>query len=207
MNDIYRKIILDHYKYPRNQGEILSPDVEVQEENSSCGDTIKLQLKLNEANCIQEVKFLCQGCAISKAASSLLTETVKGKKLSEVRKLSLNDVYKLMGGPVAIGRVKCAGLGLKALHKAVSIRNISKVKRRKMPKINHITKNTLLGELISQYPKAAQVLVGEYGLHCVGCFAAAYETLQDGAKAHGMSEKGIEDMVKRINEVISESDK
>jgi len=118
MHNLYRDQILDHAKYPRNNGTIQNPDVEVDESNQSCGDKIKLQVKFAKNN-IGDVKFQCQGCALATAASSLLTEAVKGKSKSEIAKMNLADLYKLLGGPVNSGRVKCASLGLKALQKAV----------------------------------------------------------------------------------------
>jgi len=65
-----------------------------------------------------------------------------------------------------------------------------------------ITKNTNLGELVQHYPELVEVLVNDYGLHCVGCMAAAFETLEDGARAHGFSGKEMAKMVKRLNEIV-----
>jgi nitrogen fixation protein NifU and related proteins len=128
MSSLYREEIIDHFKYPRNEGEINDPDVEIDETNSSCGDKIRLQLKLDKDDNIHEVKFLCHGCVISKAASSMLTEAIKDKKLSQVKDMSLEDMYKLLGGPVALGRVSCASLGLKALHKAAKMHSVNNKK-------------------------------------------------------------------------------
>jgi len=65
-----------------------------------------------------------------------------------------------------------------------------------------ITKTINLGELSNTYPELVEVLVNDYGLHCVGCMAAAFETLEDGAKTHGYSDKEIAKMVKRLNEIV-----
>ena len=65
-----------------------------------------------------------------------------------------------------------------------------------------ITKKTNLGRLIQEWPALAKVLQEEYGLHCVGCFAAAYDTLEQGAKIHGFTAKEIDKMVKRLNGLI-----
>jgi len=119
MNNVYKDEILDHYKYPRNEGELELPDIEVNEGNASCGDSIRLQLKLSQDEKVEEVRYLCHGCVISKAASSMLTEAIKGRRIVDLKKLSLEDIYHLLGGPVSMGRVACAGLGLKALHKAI----------------------------------------------------------------------------------------
>jgi len=118
MDTLYREQILDHAKYPRNNGSIVDPDVTVDESNASCGDKIKLQVKFNKQQ-VGDIKFQCQGCALATAASSLVTEAVKGKSKTEIAKLTLNDLYKLLGVPVNAGRVKCASLALKALQKAV----------------------------------------------------------------------------------------
>ena len=66
-----------------------------------------------------------------------------------------------------------------------------------------ITKTINLGDLSNTYPELVEVLVNDYGLHCVGCMAAAFETLEEGAKAHGYSDKEIEKMVKKLNQIIS----
>lgn len=70
-------------------------------------------------------------------------------------------------------------------------------------RIGRITKSTNLGELSSTYPELVEVLVNDYGLHCVGCMAAAFETLEEGARAHGFSGKEIAKLVKRLNQIIS----
>jgi len=70
-----------------------------------------------------------------------------------------------------------------------------------------ISKNTNLGELIQTYPELAQVLIEDYGLHCAGCYAAAFDSLEQGAAIHGMSEKQIEEMVIRLNEIINKDNK
>ena len=70
-------------------------------------------------------------------------------------------------------------------------------------RIGSITKTINLGELSDTYPELMEVLVNDYGLHCVGCMAAAAETLEEGAKAHGFEDKEIEKMVKRLNQIIS----
>lgn len=66
-----------------------------------------------------------------------------------------------------------------------------------------IAKNSNLGDLIQAYPQLAQVLIEDYGLHCAGCYAAAFDSLEQGAQIHGMSEKQIGEMVKRLNEIVN----
>jgi len=65
-----------------------------------------------------------------------------------------------------------------------------------------ITGKTKLGDIVEKYPKAADILADKYQLHCIGCFAAAFETLEEGAKAHGMSKKEIGELLKEINKII-----
>jgi len=70
-------------------------------------------------------------------------------------------------------------------------------------RLGGITKTINLGELSNTYPELVEVLVNDYGLHCVGCMAAAFETLEEGAKAHGFSDQEIAKMVKKLNQMIS----
>jgi len=65
-----------------------------------------------------------------------------------------------------------------------------------------ITKQTNLGELVQTYPQLAQILIEDYGLHCAGCFAASFDSIEQGAIMHGMSDKQIDKMVQRLNEII-----
>ncbi len=76
---------------------------------------------------------------------------------------------------------------------------------KKEEKLTKITVSTKLGDIVENYPKAAEVLADKYQLHCVGCFAAAFETLKQGAKAHGMSDKEIEKLVVDLNEITAKS--
>lgn len=124
--DLYREEILDHYKNPRNFGDLPNAQVKVREANSSCGDMIEISLKFKnkvnknkENSVIEDIRFKGLGCAISVAATSMLTEMVKGKTLEELKKINLEGLYKLFGGPVNPGRVKCLSLPLKALEKAL----------------------------------------------------------------------------------------
>ena len=204
MDNTYRDEIMDHYKYPRNEGTLNNPDVEVTEGNASCGDCIKLQLQLDSAQRIKAVKYLCQGCAIAKAASSVLTEAIKGKNLSQLDKLTLDDLYNLMGGPVSSARSACAGLGLKAMHKALqtykkSLKEPKTMKKTQPQKLTAtLLKKMTLGEIAQNYPHLATIIMTEYGMHCIGCLAANYETLEEGASAHGFSQEKLEEMVKQL---------
>ncbi|RMF32186.1 MAG: SUF system NifU family Fe-S cluster assembly protein [Candidatus Nitrosothermus koennekii] len=118
-SDIYREIILDYYRNPRNYGKIEKPDVSIRDSNPLCGDEIEMQLKFEDGKVV-DVKFNGKGCAISQASASMLTEMVMGKTIDEVRKIGKDDILESLGltnlGPA---RIKCALLSLKTLKLAV----------------------------------------------------------------------------------------
>jgi nitrogen fixation NifU-like protein len=114
-DDIYREIILDHYRNPRNKGKLSNADVSIHDSNPLCGDEIDIHLKV-EKDKIKEIKFEGRGCAISQASASMLTEMVMDKPLTVVKDLTTKDVLENIGlmnlGPA---RIKCALLSLKVL--------------------------------------------------------------------------------------------
>lgn len=114
-DDIYREIILDHYRNPRNKGKLLEADVSIHDSNPLCGDEIDIHLKVEEDK-IKDIKFEGRGCAISQASASMLTEMVLDKPLNLVRDLAKQDILENIGltnlGPA---RIKCALLSLKVL--------------------------------------------------------------------------------------------
>lgn len=115
MSSIYSEIILDYYRYPRNKGTLDHPQIHARDSNPLCGDVVEMQLELDEKNMVKDVKFNGQGCAISQASASMLTELVKGKSLEDVRKISKEDILSLIGGQLTAVRLKCALLSLKVL--------------------------------------------------------------------------------------------
>ena len=115
MSSVYSEIILDYYRYPRNKGQLSSPQIKAKDSNPLCGDVVEIQLELDGNSHVKDVKYNGQGCAISQASASMLTELVKGKSLDEVRKLSKDDIFSLIGGQLSAARVKCALLSLKVL--------------------------------------------------------------------------------------------
>ena len=127
-DDFYREIILDHYKSPRGHGELADPTATAEGQNPLCGDEVTMFLKLAEdGETIEDVSFTGHGCAISQAATSMLTEVVKGQKASDVAALAKEEapLVELMaesGTPLTPVRLKCALLGLGvlkvALHRA-----------------------------------------------------------------------------------------
>ena len=113
--DMYRQRILDHYRNPQNYGTIDDADVHYSDVNPSCGDEIDMYAVVGEDDEVVDVKFDGQGCAISQASASLLTERVKGMSLDEVRQLETDDITEMLGIELSPVRVKCAVLGLKVL--------------------------------------------------------------------------------------------
>lgn len=115
MEDLYRENIIDHYQNPRNYGTLDHPDITYQDDNPLCGDVIRIDLKLDQDDRITEVAFSGEGCAISQASASMLTEEILGKTLEEVRHLSKDDVLEMLGIQLGPVRIKCALLSLKVL--------------------------------------------------------------------------------------------
>ena len=113
--DIYREIILDYYRNPRNYGKIESPDISIKDSNPLCGDEIELFVKF-DGDKITDVKFTGKGCAISQASASMLTEMIIGKDLKDVKDVGKDDILDSLGLPnLGPARIKCALLSLKAL--------------------------------------------------------------------------------------------
>ncbi len=113
--DIYREIILDYYRNPRNYGKIQDPDISQRDSNPLCGDELEMHLNIKDDK-VADVKFTGKGCAISQASASMLTELILGKDFEYVKKLTKEDILDNLGlhdlGPA---RIKCALLSLKVL--------------------------------------------------------------------------------------------
>lgn len=115
--DIYREEILDHYKNPRNFGGVDKMDKKFKSENVSCGDVVKMGVKFevtNLENIVKDIRFEGEGCAVSMAAASMLTEMVKGKSLKESVKIDEKRLLNRLRIPINSARKKCATLGLEA---------------------------------------------------------------------------------------------
>ncbi len=115
MSSIYSEIILDYYRHPKNKGTLENPQIQARDTNPLCGDVVEIQMELDGDNTVKDIKFTGQGCAISQASASMLTELIKGKSLDEVRKISKEDVLSLIGGQLSAVRLKCALLSLKVM--------------------------------------------------------------------------------------------
>lgn len=115
--DILREDILDLWKNPLNYGNLKNPNKKIKVLNPFCGDEINLEIK-EERGVIKEIAFTGQGCAISRAFTSLLTEKVKGEKIEDVKNMTKDDVLKLLDINISPSRIKCALLPLEAIKKA-----------------------------------------------------------------------------------------
>jgi len=140
LDDLYKEIILDHYRHPRNRGVVDDPDVAARGHNPLCGDQLELSLRVQD-NLIADVKVIGKGCSISQASASMMTERVKGRPISEVRAVistfkemlledremsdedyeSLGDLESLEGVKGYPVRIKCALLAWNTLLEALDM--------------------------------------------------------------------------------------
>ncbi len=124
--DMYQEKILQHYRSPKNFGQLSDADLAGEESNPLCGDHILLQIKLDPARqSIEDIRFSGDGCAISVASTSMLTQRVKGLKLDEASHLTREEVLRLLGIPLSPVRVKCALTGFAALGRALHAANLN----------------------------------------------------------------------------------
>ena len=119
---LYREVILDHYKAPRNHGLLDPNDAVAEGQNPLCGDEVTVSVRFGPGDVIEEVGFEGRGCAISQAATSMLTDLVKGRTAGEVAVMPKDELLDEIGIPLTPVRLKCALLGLGvlkvALHRA-----------------------------------------------------------------------------------------
>ncbi len=121
-SDMYRQQILDHYKNPRNHGELENPTFTHVGENPMCGDTIEIDVRLDEdEEVIQNLAFRGDGCAISQAAASMLTEMLLGKTIEELHEMDRDDMIEMLGVDISPMRVKCAVLAEKVAQDGAEI--------------------------------------------------------------------------------------
>ena len=116
--DLYSEIILDYFKNPVNKGTIEDPSGSANEYNPQCGDKIRVDLLLDKKGRVAKATFSGEGCAISQAATSMLTEKLIGKTPAQIKKIDNEEIYKMLNIPISPGRVKCALLGLVTAKKA-----------------------------------------------------------------------------------------
>ncbi len=117
INVDYNENVLEHFKNPRNMGEMKNPDAEATVGNPSCGDVMKIMLKIKDGE-IKDIKFQTMGCAAAIATSSMATELAKGKSLKDAKKITNKDVAAALGQLPPI-KIHCSNLAADALRKAI----------------------------------------------------------------------------------------
>ncbi|HIH31187.1 TPA: iron-sulfur cluster assembly scaffold protein [Candidatus Woesearchaeota archaeon] len=120
MDDLYREVLLDHYKNPMNFGVLKNPDIRKQDLNPLCGDEIEIFAKLDaKKEKIREIRFKGHGCVICIASASILMQEMEGIELKKIQKMNTDDMLKLLGIELTPTRIKCMMLPLKAVQKGI----------------------------------------------------------------------------------------
>lgn len=127
MDELYSDIILDHYRNPHNRGALKRHTARATEYNPLCGDAITMDVVVGKEGDIAQIKFSGEGCAISQASASLLTDAIIGKSVESIQKMSAQDVVDLLHIPISPGRMKCALLAL-SVAKKVTVQD-AKIKK------------------------------------------------------------------------------
>ena len=119
MDDLYRELIIDHYKNPQYRGHLDPNDIHFEDDNPLCGDHIEITLRVDGAGKVTDGRFDGKGCAISQASADLLIESIIDKPVEDVKKISKQDLLDLLGIELGPVRLKCALLSLKVLKAGV----------------------------------------------------------------------------------------
>lgn len=117
--DMYHEEILEHYRHPHNQGKLEDADIMQKELNPTCGDKLTFYLKFDNGK-VTDVKWSGEGCAISQAASSMLTDELEGMSIDDIAKLQKEDILDLLGIELGPTRLKCALLSLQGITNAIA---------------------------------------------------------------------------------------
>ncbi len=121
MSEVYRELIMEHYHNPSNFGVLDPADVDIELDNPTCGDHVHITLRLDEEGKVAAMAFEGNGCVVSMAAASMLTEAVVGKPPAELKTWGLAEIQNLMGGiHLSMGRVKCATLAIEAVKRGLN---------------------------------------------------------------------------------------
>jgi len=115
MDDMYREIIIERYKDPHYRGTLDPHDYTFEDENPLCGDQIRVDVRVDDSGVITEAAFSGHGCAISQASADLLIESILGKNVEDVKKMTKQDILDLLGIELGPVRLKCALLSLKVV--------------------------------------------------------------------------------------------
>lgn len=119
MDDLYREVIIEHYKHPSYRGHLDPHDVQFADSNPLCGDHIEITLRTDDRGHVAEARFDGRGCAISQASADLLMESIIGKPIEEIKQLNRQDILDMLGIDLGPVRLKCALLSLKVLKAGV----------------------------------------------------------------------------------------
>jgi len=119
MDDLYREVIIEHYKNPGYRGHLDPYDIQFEDSNPLCGDQIEITLRTDDSDRVTDARFDGHGCAISQASADLLVESIIGKPLEEVKQLDKEYVLDMLGIDLGPVRLKCALLSLKVLKAGV----------------------------------------------------------------------------------------
>ena len=119
MEDLYREVIIEHYKNPQFRGTLDPHDISFEDENPLCGDHIRIDMRVDDNGRVVEAAFSGHGCAISQASADLLLESIIGRTLEEVKQLGRQDILDNLGIELGPVRLKCALLPLKVLKAGV----------------------------------------------------------------------------------------
>jgi nitrogen fixation protein NifU and related proteins len=119
MDDLYREVIIEHYKNPAYRGRLNPHDISFEDSNPLCGDHIVIDLKVDNDARVVDARFDGHGCAISQASADLLLESIIGKSIDEIKSLSKQTILDLLGIDLGPVRLKCALLSLKVLKAGV----------------------------------------------------------------------------------------
>jgi nitrogen fixation protein NifU and related proteins len=114
MPELYSDILLDHFRHPRNYGDLTAPDISYETLNPLCGDRVRIQVRLNDS-IVEEARFKGDGCAISLAAASILTELIHGLRIDELSSCSDDRLIAALESDIKPTRIACALLPLEAL--------------------------------------------------------------------------------------------